>query len=158
MTSQICCFRVYHKINGIGKSICQNLWFVSLFFFFHCWRVGVTLEPCRCRVGETKKEEETALTPESRESYRFRCLIRVGHWHDAKNAVSVQPRFFIDQPAFFHCLVFWPTKHQKMEKTFSAQTNSALVYSLSAFPCSFSKILMLNFPPSALETLSGIFL
>ena len=40
------CSRVYLKINGIGKFICQNPW-----FFF-------SLLVCRCRVGEAKKKEK----------------------------------------------------------------------------------------------------
>ena len=46
------------------------------------------------RVGETKKKkrkEDTRRTPESGESYPFRCPTCVRHRHDAKNGVSVQP-------------------------------------------------------------------
>ena len=74
----------------------------SSFFFLHCWRVGsvgAASEPCRRRVGacrrneKKKKKEDTRRTPESSESYPFRCPTRVRHRHDAKNGVSVQPRF-----------------------------------------------------------------
>ena len=90
-TSQACCFRVYHKINGIGKSICQNMWFPSSFFFF-------SPLACRSRVGAVsekwkKKERHSPdRTPESGESYPFWCLTYVRHRHDAKNGVFVQPR------------------------------------------------------------------
>ena len=80
MTSQTCYFRVYHKINGIGKSIYQNLLFFPFFLFFF-FTVGVSdvLEPRRRHVGEAKKK--IARTPESGESYQFRYPIRVGHRH-----------------------------------------------------------------------------
>ena len=70
-TSQACCFRVYHKINGIGKSICQNLWFPSSSF---------SLLACRSCVGEAKKKEKRKKrhrTLESGKPYLFRCLTRV---------------------------------------------------------------------------------
>ena len=61
-------------------------------------RVGAVSEPCRRRVGacrrnekKKKKKEDTRRTPESSESYPFRCPTRVRHRHDAKNGVSVQP-------------------------------------------------------------------
>ena len=51
-------------------------------------------EPCQSRVGEAKKKKkrDTRRTPESGESYPYRCPTRVRHRHDAKNGVSVQPR------------------------------------------------------------------
>ena len=51
-------------------------------------------EPCQSRVGEAKKKKkkrDTRRTPESGESYPYRCPTRVRHRHDAKNGVSVQP-------------------------------------------------------------------
>ena len=56
MTSQICCFRVYHKINGIGKSICQNLCFFFFFFSLLACRTR------RSRVGEAKKKRHCSDT------------------------------------------------------------------------------------------------
>ena len=57
MTSQtlnlLFCFRVYHKINGVGKSIYQNLWF---FFFI----AGVS-EPCQCRIVLEKWKKKKTL-------------------------------------------------------------------------------------------------
>ena len=50
-------------------------------------------EPCQSRVGEAKKKKkrDTRRTPESGESYPYRCPTRVRHRHDAKNGMSVQP-------------------------------------------------------------------
>ena len=61
---------------------------------------------CRSRVGairsrvkavsekrKKKKKRDTRRTPESGESYPYRCPTRVQHRHDAKNGVSVQPSF-----------------------------------------------------------------
>ena len=49
---------------------------IFLFLFFHYWRVGVASEPCESRVGEAKKKKkkDTRRTPESGESYPYRCL------------------------------------------------------------------------------------
>ena len=80
MTSQTCCFRIYHKINGIGKSICQNLWF--FFFFFNCWHVR--------RVGAMSKKKKKTLTGHRNSASCTRSGVR--HRHDAKNGVSMQPR------------------------------------------------------------------
>ena len=78
--------------------------YAEIFFFsslLACWkrrsRVGAVSEPCwrcvgACRRNEKKKKEDTRRTPESGESYPFRCLTRVRHRHDAKNGVSVQRR------------------------------------------------------------------
>ena len=71
------------------------------FFFFFTAGVSDASEPRRsrvgaasARVGETKKKkEDTRRTPESGESYPFRCPTRVQHQHDTKNGVSEQPRF-----------------------------------------------------------------
>ena len=38
-----------------------------------------------------EKKKDTARTLESGESYRYRCLTRVGHRYFAKNGMSVQP-------------------------------------------------------------------
>ena len=49
---------------------------VIFLFFFHCWRVGAATEPCQNRVGEVKKKKkrrDTRWTPESGESYPYRC-------------------------------------------------------------------------------------
>ena len=50
-------------------------------------------EPCQSRVGEAKKRKkrDTRRTPESGESYPYRCPTCIRHRHDAKNGVSVQP-------------------------------------------------------------------
>ena len=78
------------------------MFFPLFFFFFHCWRVGrvgAASAPCLSRVGavsenreKKKKKKRHCRTPESGASYPFRCPTRVGHGHDAKNGVSVQPR------------------------------------------------------------------
>ena len=78
--SQACCFRIYHKINGIGKSICQNLWF--FFFYFNCWHVR--------RVGAMSKKKKKTLTGHRNPASCTRSGGR--HRHDAKNGVSMQPR------------------------------------------------------------------
>ena len=60
-------------------------------------RVWAASEPCRSRVSavsenrKKKKKKRHCQTPESGASYPFRCPTRVGHEHDAKNGVSVQP-------------------------------------------------------------------
>ena len=97
-------FQGYHEINGIGKFTCQNLCFFSFFFFFFSLlacrtrrsRIGAVSGPRRSRVGESgkKKKKRHCRTPESCASYPFRCPTRVGHGHDAKNGVSVQPSSF----------------------------------------------------------------
>ena len=74
MTSQTCCFRVCHKINGIGKSIYQNLWFSFFFFSSFFFTAGMLdmLESCRRSKKKKKEEEEeedTTRTLESGKSY-----------------------------------------------------------------------------------------
>ena len=72
----------------------NELKYPGIFFFFTAG-VSDASEPRRNRVGETKKKEDTRRTPESGESYPFRCPTRVRHRHDAKNGVFVQPRIRI---------------------------------------------------------------
>ena len=69
----------------IGRNGRNDPKYAEIFFFFlHCWRVGsvgAASELCRsrvgaesARVGETKKKKkDTRRTPESSESYPFRC-------------------------------------------------------------------------------------
>ena len=80
-------FKGYHKINVIGKSTCQNLWF----FFF---TTGMSDASESCWRSEKKEKEKKGhhWTPESDASYPFRCPTRVGHQHDTKNGVSAQPK------------------------------------------------------------------
>ena len=73
--------------------------FVIFLFFFSIAGVSEPRrshsEPCQSCVGEAKKKKkkrDTRRTPESSESYPYRCPTRVRHQHDAKNGVSVQPR------------------------------------------------------------------
>ena len=56
--------------------------------------MSTVLVPRRRRVEEArkKKKKDTARTPESGESYQYRCPTRVGHQYFAKNGVSVQPK------------------------------------------------------------------
>ena len=84
----------------IGRNGRNDPKYAKIFFFFFTVGVSEALEPRRscvgavsARVGETKKKkkEDTCRTPESSESYPFRCPTRVRHRHDAKNGVSVQP-------------------------------------------------------------------
>ena len=68
---------------------------IFLFFFplLACRsRVGAVSKPCRRSEKKKKKRRDTRWTPESGESYPYRCPTRVRHQHDAKNGVSVQPR------------------------------------------------------------------
>ena len=85
-------------MSGMIRNMPKFSFFSSL---LACWkrrsRVGVVSEPCRRRVGacrrneKKKKKEDTRRTPESGESYPFRCPTCVRHRHDAKNGVFVQP-------------------------------------------------------------------
>ena len=85
------CSRVYHNINGIGKSIVKICDF--LLFFFHCWRVGRVGTPSKpCRRSEKKKR---TLAGHRNLASRTRSGVR--HRHGAKNGVSVQPRCFAQQ-------------------------------------------------------------
>ena len=100
----------------IGRNSRNDPKYAEIFFFFHCWRVrsiGAASELCRsrvgaasARVGETKKKEDTRRTPESGESYPFRCPTRVRHRHDAKNGVSVPPRLRTDADIDLSCLLY----------------------------------------------------
>ena len=82
----------------------------SVIFFFHCWRVGAVRSRVEAvlalrqrRVREAKKKKnDTRRTPESSESYPFRCPTRVGHRHDAKNGMSVQSRSNLKISPNFH--------------------------------------------------------
>ena len=59
------------------------------FFFFFIVGMSIVSEPCWKKKLIVK---DTARTPESDESYWSRCPTHVKHQHNAKNAISVQPR------------------------------------------------------------------
>jgi len=66
MTSQtlslLFCFRIYHKINGIGKFICQNVWifFFPLLACQTCWsHIGAVSE--KWEKKKKRKKRDTLL-------------------------------------------------------------------------------------------------
>ena len=62
-------------------------------------RVKAVSAPCRRSEKKEKKKRDTRRTPESGESYQYRCPTCVRHRHDAKNGVSMQPRLYVQKIA-----------------------------------------------------------